>query len=348
MLAAAIVLFCVAAQNEPGESKVYFTEDISSDGVMKLIEKVRGNISGKVGVKVHFGEEGNEWYLSPELSSKLIETFDGTYVETNILYVSTRRYTDSHLALAKRHGFDPVRILESNRYKEIPVNLKHYKSVRAAEDIDDFDTYIVFSHFKGHAMAGFGGAIKNVSMGLSAIAGKMAMHASSIPIYHPEKCIQCGECVKNCPGNAISLNPLTIDQEKCIGCGACIGICPVRAFSIPWGSTDNEPFMERLVEYAYGITKGRNMIYVNVLKNISPDCDCMAHARDPFVHDIGILVSTDIVAIEQASLDLVNRHFRDGKHDAFVENVGHSGERQIDYAEELGLGKREYRLIEVE
>ncbi len=333
-----------------GESSVFFTKDITADGVMRLVEKLEDKITGKVGVKVHFGAAGNQYYLKPELSRKLIEAFDATYVETNALYVGERRYTDSHLEVAREHGFDfaPIDILDVDGYIEIPVNLKHYKSVRAASRIDNYDTFIVFSHFKGHTMAGFGGAFKNVSMGMAAIAGKMAMHASSIPIYQPEKCVLCGACVSNCPGDAITIDPLKIDPAKCIGCGACIGICPVHAFSIPWGSTANEPFMERLVEYTYGIAKGRNMIYLNVLKDISPDCDCMPNARKPFVHDIGIVASTDIVAVEQASLDLVSKHFSDGKHDAFEKHVGHSGLRQIEYAEELNMGSSAYRLIEID
>jgi uncharacterized protein len=330
-------------------SDVFFTSDVSADGVMKVFEKIRKGVKGNVGIKVHFGEEGNKNFLPPSLVEKLTRELNATWVETNVLYVSPRRYTDSHIALARKHGFTfaPIDILDSEGEIELPAKgLKHFKSVRTGSRIDEYSTYVIFSHFKGHGSAGFGGAIKNVSMGMASIGGKMAMHASSVPLTDASKCTNCGICPRECPADAISLNPVRIDPEKCIGCGLCIGICPDRVFTVPWRSTEQSVFLERLAEYAYGIAQNRNMLYINVLANISKACDCSRFAPKPFMDDIGILASTDIVAIEQASHDLIDQaHNCD---DTFLKVNKVSGKQQIEYAHKLGMGNIHYQLIKLD
>lgn len=329
-------------------SRVFFTSEISPESVLRIFSHIDSTVTGKVAVKVHFGEEGNTNFLSPELSRLLIESLNGTYVETNVLYVGKRRYTESHKQLARDHGFvyAPVDILDDEGYINIPVDLNHYKMVRGAKGLDRYDTYVIFSHFKGHGSAGFGGAIKNVSMGLAAISGKMAMHASSIPIVrNASKCIRCDLCVEKCPVDAITLDPVVIDSLKCIGCGMCIGECPERIFNIPWRSTERSVFQERLVEYAKGISDGRNMLYINVLANIARECDCAGRSTRPFMEDIGILASTDMLAIEAASHDLVNKGHK--CQDAFLKETGVSGQTQLDYARKIGLGNPGYILIDI-
>jgi len=339
------------AKRTDSKAKVYFTGNISPDGLVKVFEKVRPAVKGKrIGLKVHFGEDGNKYFVSPELMKKLVLSLNSTFVETNVLYVSKRRYTESHIKLAKKHGFDyaPIDILDSQGTIEYPgKGLKHIKKAIVGSHMKNYDTIVVLSHFKGHQGAGFGGAIKNVSMGLGAIAGKMAMHASSIPTVRSSGCVKCKACIPQCPGNAITIEPkVVIDPEKCIGCAKCIGVCPERVFGVPWGSTDTPAFMEKLVEYAKIIKDNKNMVYINVLTNISPDCDCMSGAAKPFVKDIGILVSTDMLAIEKASLDLVNKMAH--SKDAFAKHSGVSGDPQIRYAKKLGLGNDEYELIDVD
>jgi uncharacterized Fe-S center protein len=337
-----------AVTNIKEKAVVYFTKDISSDGVWKAFLQMQNKIHGNIAIKVHFGEEGNAYFIKPEMMEKLVKNTEATFVETNVLYVSKRRYTESHIELAKAHGFTyaPIDILDAEGDSTLACNTKHYKQVKIGSHFHDYDSYIIFSHFKGHGMAGFGGAIKNVSMGLASISGKMALHASAIPTYRPSSCIQCGECVPECPGGAISINPLVIDKEKCIGCGKCIGICPVRAFGVPWGSTNQEIFLERLVDYASVIVSEKPMIYINVLANISRACDCMSNAPKPFLEDIGILISDDIVAIEKASHDLVD--VKCGCDDAFLEQNRTSGKHQIEYAEQIGLGTTHYVLIDLD
>ncbi len=329
-------------------SKVYFTEVINAQSLLKIYKYINQEMKGKIGVKVHFGEEGNPNFLNPRLYTELIKETQGTFVETNVLYVSKRRYTNTHIELAKEHGFDfaPIDILDSAGDSIIKFDTKHFKEIKVGKHFFNYDSYVIVSHFKGHGSAGFGGAIKNVSMGLASIAGKMALHANDVPTTKPEKCIQCGICVKECPGNAITLNPLRIDKNKCIGCAKCIGECPVQAFGVPWGSTNQNDFLEKLVEYALVIMNSKKMVFINVLANISKSCDCSKHAGKPFVRDIGILASTDIVALEQASHDMVDKEMT--CDDAFVKVGNPSGKHQIDYAFQLKLGNKKYIIINID
>jgi len=328
-------------------SLVYFTRDISPQGVKSLLPLVKNKLHGNIGLKVHFGEEGNTNFISPELVRPAAEAFKATLVETNVLYVSKRRYTESHIKLAKEHGFDfaPIDILDAGGDKFIPAKTKHFSEVRIGKNFDNYDSFLVMSHFKGHMLSGFGGAIKNISMGFASVAGKMAMHASTVPRTSPDKCILCRECEKQCPGDAITLEPVRIDPAKCIGCGKCIGVCPVQVYDVPWSSTASPVVVERLCEYAQVISSLRPMTYINVLAKISKDCDCMSGAHAPFVNDIGIAASHDIVALEKASFDMVNKKL--GIKDAFLKVNNVSGRPQLRYAESIGLGAASYKLIDI-
>jgi len=345
------LFYSVNSQNKSDAgSIVYFTSDISSAGVVKIFDYLKENIHGNVAIKVHFGEEGNTNFLKADLIKELTLKLNATLVETNVLYVSKRRYTDSHIELAKAHGFDfaPIDIMDAEGDKEISAKgCKHYKNVKVGSHIDNYDSFIIFSHFKGHGSAGFGGAIKNISMGFASVAGKMALHASAVPSTKDNKCTRCGICVKECPAGAISIEPLAIDTAKCIGCGKCIGECKFGAITVPWGSTAQGVFLERLVEYAKTIVEYKsNMIYINVLANISKDCDCSRRASKPFLDDIGILASTDIVALEKASHDLVDKAHQCG--DAFLKENSVSGKNQIYYAHQLGMGDTTYVIVNID
>jgi hypothetical protein len=343
------IIFLLAGQllaQDP--AAVYFTKDISGQGVLKVYQKIKDGVKAPVAVKVHFGEEGNRNYLNPGLSKPLVKLLQATYVETNVLYSGPRQKTESHLRLAKEHGFGfaPIDILDSEGEKVYSCSTACYTRVLAGSHMDRYKTFIIFSHFKGHGLAGFGGAIKNVAMGLASRMGKRAMHADYVPHYDPARCISCGNCVKRCPAGAITIAPLKIDTRKCIGCGQCLKDCPVQAFEASRDRISSELFNRRLVEYAKVLADSNHLVYINVLANISPDCDCSGRARKPFTGDIGILASTDIVAIEQASLDLVNRAHQCG--DAFLKESGRSGNLQIEYAEQLGMGTRRYRLVNLD
>lgn len=336
---------------EPKEkdvSNVFFTADTSPDGLLKIYEYIKHKTQGKVAVKVHFGEDGNKYYLKPSLMKKLVTQLKGSFIETNVLYVGPRRYTNSHIELAKSHGFDyaPIDIIDDAGDVIYPFKGKHCKEIRIGKNIQNYQTILLLTHFKGHGSAGFGGAIKNASMGLASVHGKMAMHASDIPNVNARKCIKCRICIDECPAKAISISPLKIDKAKCIGCAKCIGVCPEKAFLIPWGSTENSAFMERLAEYAKGVADNNNLIYINVLIDITRQCDCMSNTGRPFVPNIGILASSDMVAIDKASNDLVAKAHK--CDDAFLKENAVSGKHQVDYASGLGLGNKKYKLIDID
>jgi len=327
------------------KATVYFTDDISPAGLQKVLEPFLSRLEGNVGVKVHFGDDGNKYYVKPDIYKDIILNLKGTFIETNVLYRGRRRVTETHIQLAKEHGFGyaPIDIIDAEGETVIPYKGKHFDKVYTGSHLDRYNSLLVISHFKGHGNAGFGGAIKNVGMGLAAIPGKMAMHADSNPLTNPARCIKCGKCTTVCPVDAITLNQLVIDQTKCIACGKCVGVCPTGALRIPWGKTGENGFLERLTDYAKAITTGRKMIYVNFLTDISQDCDCMSSARKPFIKDIGILVSDDILAIDTASCDLVNKAY--GKADTFLHVCDVSGRYALDYGQQIGLGNKYYKLI---
>lgn len=333
-------------------SVVYFIREITPENVLKLYEALGEKPSGKTGVKLHFGEEGNQNYLKPELTRPLMEKTHATWVETNVLYVGRRRYTEQHIALAKEHGFTfaPIDILDADGEVDLPTDgmgFKHYKSVKLGKNFMNYDNYIIYTHFKGHGSAGFGGAIKNLAMGFASPGGKMAQHATDFPqINNPEQCVGCGNCVKNCPATALSLDGgIHIDTSKCIGCAKCIAECPLKLFSPAQVDMESSTFMERLVEYAYVAWKTKPMVFINVLANISAVCDCSSRAPKPFCGDIGMVASKDIVAIDQASFDLVAE--KHSCEDPFLKESGKSGLGQLEYAEKLGMGNRKYVLIEI-
>lgn len=345
------VLF-VSACTKNDESVVYFTDQITPEGFAKVYEKISNELEGKVGVKVHFGEEGNTYYVKPELYKNIVLDCNGTFIETNVLYKSPRQQTESHIALAKSHGFTyaPIDILDATGEIQIEnvEGCQHYNKFYFGKNLDNYNSFLIISHFKGHGSSGFGGAIKNISMGFATPKGKLAMHRNNFPVCDRNRCTDCDSCVLECPANAITSNPFSIDVEKCTGCGKCIDVCPNDALRYPKDKQDVQTvFCERLVEYAKAIlNRHEKMVYINVLVDISTSCDCSRNPGKPFVPNIGILASTDIVAIEKASHDLVAKIH--GCKDPFLEAVKTSGLRQIEYAFEVGMGNKNYRLINLD
>jgi len=328
---------------------VYFTKDISPEGVMKIFGFVRSNVKGKVGIKVHFGEDGNTYFVPASMVEPLCKELNATLIETNVAYSGRRNTTATHIELAHDHGFTfaPIDILDDGGTLSLPiVGGKHFKTALIGKNFENYETIIYFTHFKGHGRSGFGGCIKNVSMGMATPDGKRDMHFDDFPKSDNKQCVGCGACVRECPANAITLNPLSIDKEKCIGCGKCISTCPFGAITKPDDEEQTLRFLEGLVEYAKPVIEHTNSLYFNIIINVSPSCDCMRNPKKPFVPDIGILVSTDIVAIEAAAHDLVDQaHQCD---DAFLKANSVSGKRQIEYAAELGLGTKNYKLVNID
>lgn len=323
-------------------------------------------------IKLHFGEYGNDTHLNPMFARVAVDKVREAgakpfLTDTTTLYSGTRHNAVDHLRTAYLHGFTPATvdapvIIADGLYGEedvlVRINCKHFRQVRVATAIRRAPAMLVLSHFKGHEMAGFGGAIKNLAMGGASVAGKRDQHGTHVQI-DDTLCVGCGRCVKACPQKALSLvnGKSHVDVSRCIGCFECITVCPVRpvkAISIDW-STEMRPFVERMTEYAYGAVKGRQrrVAYINFVLNVTPDCDCVAWSDMPLVPDIGILASTDPVALDQACFDLVNQapaldpRFASGT-DKFSARWPHTlGEVQLSYGEAIGLGSRKYTLEKI-
>lgn len=324
-------------------------------------------------VKLHFGERGNTAFIRPVFVGTVVSAVKELggkpfLTDTNTLYAGTRSDTPSHLETAVKNGFAysvvdaPLVIADGLRgLADVAVDIdgKHFKSTYIGTDIHHADALISLAHLKGHELSGFGGTLKNIGMGCASRRGKLAMHSTVSPKVTVKKCVSCGECKKHCPAFAISFNEnkkAVIDEKKCIGCGECIVVCAVEAVQIRWNQSV-PVFLEGMMEYALGVIKEKKgkALYVNFINNISPMCDCVNHSDAPIVRDIGIVASLDPVAIDQASVDLVNReeafkgsclktHTSPGedKFKGLYPQV--DWEIQLDYAEKLGLGKRNYTL----
>lgn len=325
-------------------------------------------------VKVHFGERGNDAFVNPMHVASVaaeVQTIGAKpfVTDTNTLYVGGRRNAADHLETAAKHGFTwpvlscPVLIadgLKGTNFREVEVYGKHFEHVKVASDIVSADSMVVISHFKGHEVAGFGGALKNLGMGYAASEGKREQHTTR-PLLLPEKCITCGACINACPEFCISIEgpSIAIDTDRCIGCLMCMNTCPQHAIDLDW-QDDGVVFVERMIEYAAGAVANKTgkVFYINFLTNITPHCDCTPWNDTPFVPDIGILASRDPVALDKACYDLVNN--AEGVHGTLLPDHHHAGEEkftrvwpgtnpelQFTIAEEMGLGRREYRLKEI-
>ena len=323
-------------------------------------------------VKVHFGESGNDTYLNPLFARQVVDKIkeaDGKpfITDTNTLYRGKRDNALDHIITAIEHGYAysvvgaPVIIadgLKRNHSRDVFIGKKHFEKVRIAGDILDADSMIVLSHFKGHELAGFGGAIKNLAMGCAPYSGKKDQHQLCMQV-DAEKCVGCGTCEEFCPTGAAKVleGKSSIKRELCLGCGECLAVCPEKCISTDW-TTEVVPFVERLTEYALGAISGKQgrVGYMNFLLNITPDCDCVPWSDKPIVPDVGILASLDPVALDKACLDLVNqqtgasgsllKNNLEPGQDKFTGLWSHThGMVQLSYGAQLGLGSLDYHLI---
>jgi uncharacterized Fe-S center protein len=366
-------------------SKVFFT-DLKTTPNRNLLDKIKSLMerlkiskclkNGElIGVKVHFGEMGNTAFVRPLLLRPIIEKLKEIGVkpfltDTNTLYKGSRTDAVSHLTTAIYNGFDysscgcPIIIADGLRGKsatKVSVDGEVLKEVKIASAISEADGLIVVTHFKGHELTGFGGALKNLGMGCASREGKLVQHSSVSPYVDVSLCKGCKVCISYCPESAISMEgkKAKIEQKKCIGCAECVLVCQNKAIKIEFNEP-SEVFQKKMVEYAYGVwsQKKEKIFFINFLLQISPACDCYPNSDSPIVRDIGILASRDPVAIDKASCDLVNqeeslpksairRAFKAGDdkwRDLYPEI---DWDVQLSYAERLGMGKKSYILVKI-
>jgi hypothetical protein len=342
------------------KSHVYFVPASTINGNIEKVLKLSGFLDllpyrRKLGVKVHFGEEGNNNFLSPALVREAINTVSQRGVqpallETSTLYRGKRANAKSHTELALSHGFRlnavlaPIEIIDGKRgesYFEKETNLTYVKKAKISRGLRKISLLLNFAHFKGHFVTGFGGVIKNIAMGLSAKGGKLEMHSLSKPYVNPEKCRSCGDCLDVCPADAISfVRYVAKIGVSCYGCASCIIVCPNGAIKIKWNEA-SEMTQRKVAEYAKVILENRKAFHFNFLVNLTPNCDCYPGNEKPFMEDIGFFASYDPVAIEQAAYDKVKEKIK--------EIYPHlNPEVMLEYAEKIGLGSRDYQVVEVE
>ncbi len=328
-----------------------------------------------VAIKIHFGEKGNAAFIRPLFVRKMVEmirSLEGNpfLTDANTLYAGTRSDAPSHLTTAIQNGFAyavvdaPLVIADGLRGKSefaISIDQKNFKNVYIGAEIVQADTLISMAHFKGHELSGFGGAIKNIGMGCASRKGKLAQHSTLSPEIKRKKCIGCGECVMHCSQQALSVveKKAVMDTQKCIGCGECILICSQEAIQVQWNQSI-PTFMENMVEYTLGVLTGKESkcLFINFITDVSPACDCYGHNDAPIVRDIGVLASRDPVAIDQASVDLVNQELAN-PGSCLTANTRPGEDKfrgiypkidwmhQLAYAEEIGIGTRAYDLIKI-
>ena len=364
------VYFADARAKSPKTSSIAKLERlIERLGLEKLLKS-----DDLAAIKIHFGELGNDAFVSPIFARVVADAIRKTgakpfFADTNTLYTGSRSNAIDHYETAIRHGFDfsvcgaPVIIadgLRSGNWREVSIDKKWFRTVKIAGDFVEADALIAVSHFKGHEMAGFGGAIKNLAMGCASSAGKQDQHSVRF-FVKAQKCVGCMTCAAVCPAKAVSPfeGKAIIDKAKCIGCGECASRCPTKAITMDW-EVEIEEFTQKLVEYAYGAVKGKEgkRAFISFVTKVVPDCDCASWSDLPIVPDIGILVSTDPVAIDQAAYDLVKAappssgSAIDGKAGPGDDKFGplHPGTRplvQLEYGEAIGLGSRDYELVRI-
>lgn len=328
-------------------------QEISKQLLATIMEKENITLKKKIPLKVHFGEHKNVTFIRPENYLGIIDylqerDIESCYIETSVLYGGQRYKKELHKKTAEAHGFTQLPIIfadgeHGENFAEVEINKKHFKTFKVGKAFLDYDQLIVISHFKGHMMAGFGGAIKQLSMGHAAKGGKIAMHMGEKPQIVSRKCKQCNLCKTRCNEDALTIGKKSkIDHHKCVGCGACMAICPHQAISVfslksilKFLGIGNA-FIEKLVEGAYAAQKGKKNIYMNYAMNITAGCDCEPRKMKPIMGDFGIFISTDPVAIDKACYDIAKEKGKTFR-----------GFKAFAYAENIGLGSTNYTLHEL-
>ncbi|MFL0247540.1 DUF362 domain-containing protein [Candidatus Clostridium stratigraminis] len=371
------------------KSKVYFTDLRTKPGV-NLLDKVEKLVKKAgmdqidfknkfVAIKIHFGEPGNLAYIRPNYAAKIVKLIKDLggmpfLTDSNTLYSGRRANAVEHLEAAYENGFNPLAVgchvmiadgLKGTDYREVEINKKHCRTAKIGTAIADADIIISMNHFKGHEMTGFGGALKNLGMGSGSRGGKLEMHSASKPTIVGENCVSCGQCIKNCAQEAMEFNErrkAAIDYDKCVGCGQCVAVCQFDAAQVIWNQSADTA-NEKIAEYTYAVVNDKPNFHINFIMNVSPNCDCWDSNDVPIVPDLGIMASYDLVALDKASIDMVNnapvakgsmleeRVFENHDHETGdkIHHIHPNTDWRVglNYAEKIGLGHQDYELIVV-
>ena len=365
-------------------SKVYFTDMHAKNGdnLLQKLERLMKkagfeeiDFEGKyVAIKLHFGEPGNLAYLRPNYAKVVcdyVKCLGGKpfVTDCNTLYVGGRKNALDHLDSAYTNGYNPFCTgvhtiiadgLKGTQETLVPVkNGEYVKEAKIGSAIMDADIVIALSHFKGHEMAGFGGALKNLGMGSGSRAGKMEMHSAGKPFVIQERCVGCGACKNICAHDAPSIvdKKASIDHAKCVGCGRCIGVCPVDAVCAA-NDEANDIMNFKIAEYAQAVVQDRPAFHINLVIDVSPNCDCHAENDIAIVPDVGMFASFDPVAIDMACADAVNRqpathgsvleHHVHEHHDHFTAIAPETNWLAgMEHGQKIGLGSMEFELVEI-
>jgi uncharacterized Fe-S center protein len=324
-------------------------------------------------VKLHFGEKGNSAFIRPIFVRRVVDELKKLgakpfLTDSSTLYPGERKEAISALVCAIENGFAfavvnaPLIISDGLRgVTETAVEIEGelLQEVYIGTEIVEADALVVLSHFKGHELTGFGGAIKNLGMGCASRRGKLVQHSTVAPRVSAKNCTGCGICIRACAHDAISITDgkAVIDPLRCAGCSRCITVCPTKAVNIQWNEA-TDLLMKKMAEHATGAVanKREKMVYLNFITQVSPACDCYGHCDAPIVNDIGICASIDPVALDQACADLVN-NARGNQGTALKTGHEPGGDKfrgcwpeipwqvQLEHAEKVGLGRRQYELI---
>ena len=357
-MAKATVFFTPVADGESIESQAKKAARLAeAAGFAGLIHKGR-----TCAIKQHFGERDCTGYVKPEVTAAIVRLAGGAgarpfVTDTNTLYRGRRSQAVDHLLQAAEHGFTqealgaPVIIadgLHGTEQVSVPIRGgKHFKEVRIASALYQAGSTIVLTHVKGHMATGLGGSIKNVGMGCAARAGKLAQHQGGHPRFNKDKCTGCGTCVRWCPTDAIALQgdpeKATLTPSKCIGCGECLALCPFDAIGFSW-DTEGPQLIEKVCEHVAGFlsSKPGRVGYINFITNLTKNCDCMGTKQKADWPDVGILASTDIVAVDKAAADLTLQHHGMDIWRHWWPEADYQS--QFTYGEQLGIGSGDYVL----